>query len=415
MSWYEAAAYAAFVGKELPTIFHWNRAAATGTAMEVLPLSNIGGSAPSPVGDRRAMNRWGTEDMAGNVREWTINPSGAGADRFVLGGGWDDPLYMFNDAYAQPAFDRSPTNGIRLMRYLQPPNDVDRLTRAIEKSFRDFRSEQPVPDETFDIFLQQFRYDDGDDLAVELEEETEEQDWVRQRISFNAAYGGERMAAYLYLPKHVKPPYQTVVYFPGAGPIHTRAKEPANTRSFDFLIRSGRAVMYPIYKGTHERGDGLASGYADDTVFYKDHVVMWVKDYSRSIDYLETRSDIDHDKLAFFGGSWGGYMGGIVPAVETRLRAVVVTVAGLFFQPVLPEVDAFHYLPRVTLPFLMINGQYDYIFPVETAQKPMYGLLGTAAEHKDLRIYPGTHSTPYVLRVRDTLSWLDTYLGRVKQ
>ena len=35
------------------------------------------------------------------------------------------------------------------------------------------------------------------------------------------------------------------------------------------------------------------------TNLYRDHVVDWSKDLGRSIDYLETRPDIDRSKLAF--------------------------------------------------------------------------------------------------------------------
>jgi hypothetical protein len=33
------------------------------------------------------------------------------------------------------------------------------------------------------------------------------------------------MMAYLFLPKEGKPPYQTIVYFPGSGSIHTRSSK----------------------------------------------------------------------------------------------------------------------------------------------------------------------------------------------
>ena len=36
-----------------------------------------------------------------------------------------------------------------------------------------------------------------------------------EKVSYAAAYGGERIPAYLFLPKNAKPPYQVVVVFPG--------------------------------------------------------------------------------------------------------------------------------------------------------------------------------------------------------
>ena len=44
ISWYEAAAYAEFAGKSLPTIYHWNRAAGPFSASYIVPASNFGGS-----------------------------------------------------------------------------------------------------------------------------------------------------------------------------------------------------------------------------------------------------------------------------------------------------------------------------------------------------------------------------------
>ncbi len=106
-------------------------------------------------------------------------------------------------------------------------------------------------------------------------------------------------------------------------------------------------------------------------------------------------------------------MSPIVAAVEKRLAAVVVVVAGIHYQETMPEVDALHYLPRVTIPFLMLNGADDYIFPLKTSQEPMLELLGTAKEHKELRIFPGTHYVLRVPRMRNALEWLDRYLGEV--
>ena len=47
-----------------------------------------------------------------------------------------------------------------------------------------------------------------------------------------------------------------------------------DTEIFDFLIRSGRAVVYPIYKGSYERNDlGLRMTDANSSQEYVDYVV----------------------------------------------------------------------------------------------------------------------------------------------
>jgi hypothetical protein len=133
--------------------------------------------------------------------------------------------------------------------------------------------------------------------------------WVRERVSYDGAYGGERVSAYLFVPKHGRPPYQTVVYFPGAIAMLIRSSRSSlEMDAIDFILKSGRAVLYPVYKSTYERGDSLVSWYAKETNRYRDHVIMWTKDFRRSIDYLETRADVDPRRLAYYGRSWGGYL-----------------------------------------------------------------------------------------------------------
>ena len=411
VSWYEAAAYAAYAGAELPTIYHWSRAAFTWAGAAIVPESNFGNGGLAPVGRYRGVGPFGTVDMAGNAREWCFNQTGA--ERYTLGGGWNDPTYAFNDAYAQDPMDRSATNGLRVVRYLSDEN-LAAARRPIVRAFRDFARERPVSDPVFAVYRRMYDYDRTRLNAVidTVREVTD--DWVREKVYFDAAYNRERMAAYLYLPKRGKPPYQAVVFFPGSNAIHERnSSKDITTFVFDFIVRSGHAVVHPIYKSTYERQDSLHSDYADESNFYKEHVIAWAKDMRRTIDYLETRPDIDTSRVAYYGASWGGYLGGLLPAVEPRFKAVVLLVAGLEHQRGQPEVEPINFLPRITIPVLMLNGQYDHYFPVETAQRPMFRLLGTPPDRKRLVISEGGHFVPRTELVRETLAWLDRYLGPV--
>jgi serine/threonine protein kinase/dienelactone hydrolase len=415
VSWYEAAAYAEFAGKSLPTIFHWNAAAGVVRSSFIIPQSNFGSHGPARVGSYQGMNPFGTYDMGGNVREWCFNESSLGKQRFILGGGWNDPTYQFFSAYAQLPFDRSAINGFRCIRYLEDNKNQLALARTIEVAFRDFMSMKPVSDETFKIFLRQYAYDKTPLNARRESMDDSAEDWIKEKITFYAGYGNDRMIAYLFLPKSGTPPYQTVVVFPGDSGILIRSSEPFQwTSSFDFFLKSGRAVLYPIYKSTFDRGDGLESSIPNETNLYKEHVIMWAKDLSRSIDYLETRPEIDAQKLAYFGVSWGGRMGGLMLAVEKRFSAAVLYVAGLRFQKSLPEADPFNFVPRVTLPVLLLNGRYDNYFPVETSQKPMFTLLGTRKEDKKWIVVDGGHFVPRDRLIQESLAWLDRYLGPSK-
>jgi len=413
VSWYEAAAYAKFAGKALPTIYHWARAARIDYSRYVVPFSNLDGSGPRPVGTLRGISWAGVSDQAGNVREWCVNDAGRG-QRFILGGGWSDPQYSFVDAYAQPPMDRSEINGIRLALYDPADSGVALASRPILRAFRDYTRERPVSDAAYEAFLPLFDYDPLPlDAAVELRDSTPE-NWVTEKVSFTAAYGGERMTAWLFLPRNVQPPYQPVVVFPGSGVIGSAPYTGTPYSAVSFFPSGGRAVVLPIYKSTYERSDSLRSDLPTESIFWRDHVVMWVKDFRRTLDYLSTRTDIDTTKVAYFGYSWGGFMGGIIPAVETRIKTSILYVAGLAMERGRPEVEPINYLPRITIPVLMLNGKYDYFFPVETAQRPFFEFLGTPAQYKRWVDYEGGHDVPRTELIRESLAWLDKYLGPVR-
>lgn len=413
ISWYEAAAYAAYVKKQLPTIFHWSVVAHTNRTQFIVPFSNFNGTSTVPVGSLNGYSSFGVYDLAGNAREWCLNASNVKGQHYILGGGWNDPTYAFNDSYTQSAMDRSAANGFRCMQLLDGDTTVAKLMADVAPLFRDYRKEKPVNDRTFALFMNQFTYD-RKPLDPVIEDAIEGDAWTAEKVVFDAGYNKERMTAWIYLPKDGKPRYQPIIFFPGSGDIYSTQYDPIRvTRFLGFVMKSGRALVVPIYKGTHERHDELHSDLPNETVFYKEHVLMWNKDFSRTIDYLESRPDMEADKVGYLGWSWGGYMGGIIPAVEKRIKAVVLNVGGMVMNKSLPEADQLNYLPRVTQPTLMLNGKHDMFFPLETAQKPMFDLLGTPAEHKKMIVYEVGHLVPRLDFVKETLAWYDTYLGKV--
>ncbi len=412
VSWFEAAAYAESVGKQLPTIYHWTVAATPVDASSLIPASNFSGQGPARVGAYRGMSEFGAYDMAGNVKEWCLNESTPGK-RYIMGGAWNDPPYSLNDPDARSAFERSANFGFRCARYPSTPVAAKAAAPVVTQT-RDYSQEKPVSDEIFSAYKSLYSYDKTPLHAV-IESVEQADDWTEQRITFDAAYGHERMMAYLFLPRRATPPYQTLVYFPGADAVHARSsKDQLQTGTYDFVIKSGRAVMVPIYKGTYERGEGLPNTEPAMTHAYRDHVIDWSQDLGRSIDYLETRSDIDVNKLAFEGASWGAAMGAILPAVEGRIKACVLFSPGFFLLRSLPEVDAINFAPRVKVPVLMLNGRYDFFFPPVTSQEPMYRLLGTPKEENRRVLTDTSHELPRPVMVKETLDWLDRYLGPVR-
>ncbi len=416
VSWFEAEAYADFVGESLPTVYHWAAAASPTDSSSLIPASNFSGKGPSPVGAYHGMSWCGAYDMAGNVKEWCANEAASGR-RYVMGGAWDEPTYMFNIPDARSPFERSPGFGFRCAEYVSTGKEAEAAGAPITVQLRNYGSEKPVSDQLFRAYKNQYSYDKTPlNAKVESVEQTE--DWRLEKVSFEAGYGRERVTAYLFLPKGASPPFQAVVYFPGADAAHMRSSAkgfPINLPDFDFIIKSGRAVLFPIYKGTFERGGGPNPIYWPNTSStYRDNVIFWSKDLSRSIDYLETRRDINPNELAYEGYSWGAAMGGILPAVETRFKALILISPGFFLQEQLPEVDQLNFAPHVKAPVLMLNGRYDFLWPPRISQEPMFRLLGTPTEQKRRVVYDTGHDVPRAEMIKESLNWLDKYLGPVK-
>lgn len=426
ISWYEAAAYAEFSGKDLPTALHWHIGAGLfydkdwsggNSFMKIISFSNFTGKSPEPVGKFPGINHFGVYDMAGNIREWCWNKSRTG--RIIRGGSWDDAFYMYPNVSQLPPFDRSPKNGIRCIQYIDKGKIPEQIFGEISVStLRDYSKEKPVSDELFRVYKNQFLYDKTD-LNARIEERDETPDnWIIENISFNAAYGNERINAILYLPKNARPPFQTIIYFPGSYPIFEKdiKKDEGRIWMNDYLLKNGRAVFCPGYRGTYERNNGLTMEMSDPNLSHQftEWLIAWVKDFSRSLDYLETRSDIDTSKLGFYGWSWGGEIGAYIPAVEDRLKISILIVGG-FWGKAFDEADQVNYVSRIKIPVLMLNGKYDMLMTYEIKVKPFYDLLGTQEKDKRLCLFETDHNIPKSDMVREVINWLDKYFGHIKR
>jgi hypothetical protein len=87
LSWYEGAAYCAFAGKSLPTVYHWFHAIGQEQLSDILRLSNLDGDGKAPVGRFKGIGAYGAYDLAGNVKEWVWNATGD--KRYILGAAWN--------------------------------------------------------------------------------------------------------------------------------------------------------------------------------------------------------------------------------------------------------------------------------------------------------------------------------------
>ena len=414
LSWYEAAAYAEFKGKSLPTVFHWARAAfplrenMSAICPHLIPQSNLEGTEPTQVGKYPGIGSSGAKDMAGNVREWCWN--GAGEKRHCLGGMWRDPSYIFNNSILVSAWDRSPGNGFRCVVYPEGASPSPKLLRDIVSGFHDPYSVPPHSKEVFRAMKAMFSYPPMPLNPVVKSDKKMGKGWKRETVSIDAAYNNERIILHIDLPTTGNPPFKAVIYFPGGNAWF----QPKFTRNplwepWDAIPKTGRAFITPIYSGTWERGGG-----APDKLASK-NLSAWLSDFlqdlGKTIDYLETRKDIDTRNIAFLGLSWGGKRGAFLTAFEDRIK-VMILVAGGIDMPINWPKPMGLAEPHVTVPTLMLSGKYDFLFPVETHQKPLFDLIATPPEHKKHVIFEAGHMPlPRAPMLKEIMAWLNKYQG----
>ena len=245
IGWFEALAYLRFSRKNAADGAHWFKASGAGNFTRILQESNFG-PAPAPVGTYGGLGPFGTYDMAGNVKEWASNADG---DRRISRRGWSEPAYLFHDHDARPAAD-APR---RMASAAAAPRRRRRAARAHRGAVRARlleaaagasagRRRLPAP-----VRLRQAaarHAHRGGNVARPM---------APQTISIMSP-AGERMRIRVYLPSRGKPPYQTVIFFPGS--YMSEMSNPAafiDEWFFDFIMRSGRAVVYPTYEGDFER------------------------------------------------------------------------------------------------------------------------------------------------------------------
>ncbi len=357
------------------------------------------GNKPLPVSRNAGLTRFGAYDMAGNVSEWVWNA--VGERRYKLGGGFNDPMYMFCDFDAASAFERLPKDGFRCAKY------VGALAPGLLAEVRVPKPDvkrSPVGDAQFAPYKERYySYDRKKNLEVKRDAEPDEtSDWRHEKVSFDAGHGGERLPAHLFLPKNAAPPYQVVIFFPDGYAAGMKDSSRMDIRWFRFLVLTGRAVLCPVLKGTYERQMEWKE--------FWELTADWAKELGRSIDYLKTRDDIDSSRIALQGFSLGARYVPIFAATEERLKTAIVLAGGGIDDNVPPEADPVNFAPRVRIPTLMVNGNDDFLFPKEATRR-MFELLG--ARDKSQLFVDGGHAPARLEEVQAAvIGWLDAHLGK---
>ena len=428
ITWYEAAAYAEFRQKKLPTVFQWEKAARNGTHLDasykmpwgdlfpgdsIKHRANFDNTGTVPV-DREefGMSEFGAFNMAGNVSEWVLNQGPEG--HFATGGAWGEPIYTFSYYGNYPDLFASPKRGFRCVRLVAAGQaSSDQGSGKLQKDL-------PVPnyprtsDAQFRELARSYDYAKTP-LDAEIVEAIETSDWRREKISFNGA-GGERAIAYLYLPHNAARPLQVVQMLGGADVDNGITAVPLAAEDWlGSVVKSGRSLLAVVVKGNSERpwpSDFVKPRY--ESIEHRDLLVNRYTDYRRALDYLETRDDMDMSRLGFVGFSSGASTGLILAAVESRYRSVFLAAAGLpnYFSTNRPDANPINFASHIRQPKYVLNGRFDENFPGKTAVEPMLKLF---PEPKELELYDGPHTPSIEVLVPAMNKFFDKTLGPVRR
>lgn len=273
------------------------------------------------------------------------------------------------------------------------------------------------------------------DLNPQLIERVDRGDFVREKILLHTAPDVE-MPVYLLLPKGSDKSRATVLAFAGHGygakdivGLWEDGSERENPDGYhaDFAIalcRRGFAVAAPEIACFGERqsdfsyltnGQGAPTSctHAAMLAFHLGGSVagMRVRDARRLVDYLESRPECDTTRLGAMGISGGGMHTLFSTAIDTRIRAAVIS--GYFstfqhsilamshcacnFVPGLAKFGEMYDLAGLLAPrpLLVEAGTHDPIFPIDAVQasveraQAVYAVFGAGPVETDY--FEGRH------------------------
>ncbi len=424
VSWFEAAAYAKYKDRHLPTIHYWWYAALPDSEL-VLPIapimashSNLSSEGALSVGSSDAVSAAGAKDMFGNVSEWVWNKRSQGG-HYSLGLGWSDPAYNASLSLSASPWSRLATQGFRLATYATGEPDP-LLLDVVDISPIDFDAIEPISEDAYELLLPSATRSKS---AVRASEERLElpNGVSAIRVEIDYPLSDEKLPFYLILPERAKPPYQALIWAGGMNALSSTDNQ--SMYDFDmsvtaFLRESGRAIVMPIWTDTFERNTrGLGPqtfGSSKSSELFQN----WNKDLRLVIDYLQTREDISSEQIAYTALSMGAFSSPFVVMGEERLKTIVLWSGGFLVSRERSLRDAnilAGIAQRISAPTLMINGQHDFIVSVER-QKLLFDYLGADEENKRHVIFNAGHlGWPIGEFVRENLDWLDKHLGPVEQ
>ncbi|MEM2248937.1 MAG: alpha/beta fold hydrolase [Candidatus Bathyarchaeia archaeon] len=278
-------------------------------------------------------------------------------------------------------------------------------------------------------FRRYYEYDRALPLNVHEEVIEDKDNYKLIKVYFDSV-NNERVPGLLMLPKRDgKVP--CVIFLHGYGGSKDDIRRVA-----DVVAREGYALMAIDAKYHGERREIGKELFSPDINISVNGIIQTVIDLRRAVDYLETKPEIDIERVGYVGGSMGGILGAIFIGVEPRIKAAALIVAGgnmslmireskhytmpkireyirrenvsyEELQRVLDPIDPINFIgyfsPR---PIVFHLGKYDEDVPAESGRQ----LYERAGEPKQVYWYDTGHNVPLDLVLARILDFMDRNL-----
>jgi len=399
ISWYEAYAFAKFKGKSLPSLAEWFYAFDRQKPNKVLMNANINSyNFTNSRIESKSVNYNGIYDMAGNVREWVSNSFKDDYSKGILGGSYADDTYVPFEWFSQNAWDRSSYNGVRLVKKLESDSSGDIFYKR--EKLRNFYENFQTTDKEWEVIKSLYLYD-KENIRFKDNELTQVVDRDYFCHSSDIIYDNSILPIHnLQANPDVKSKI-AIIYFPGSSALYR--DKIVYSDFFDNILASGIDIIYPEYLSTYSRKDGMKTDIGNRSMNYRDHSINWVKEVRYAVDYAIKHGYEPH----YLGVSWGGQMGVNILAIEERFKTGILSIGGISLDDVREEIQPEKYAARVKTPTLLLNGRYDYFFPYQSSQLPLYNLLNLDNENKRHVVVEETHYVPNHILSEETLNWVN--------
>ena len=189
---------------------------------------------------------------------------------------------------------------------------------------------------------------------VELDKE-----FTKHRIEFNGIEG-DRVPGHLYLPKKISGRVPAVLVQHGIG----------DKKHAQYVVECCRMLnargIIALAIDAPARGERKTPANRGPAMWNLPAVGKWFRqhcgDYSRALDYLATRADVDANRLGYVGFSWGAITGITFAAHEPRVKALTSVVGGGLIGLLGKELDPVHNVAAIApRPLLFINANKDRV------------------------------------------------------